>query len=186
MNRGSTDVKTGRLGLFSIPSLASFEMSQQGQEVWMNLQEVTAAPGNRSVFDPAVAGASTERNWYAVYTAPQHEKSALKQLCVRDIETFLPTYETVRGWKNRQRIKLTIPLFPTYLFVRINLRERTRVLQSPGVLRIVGNRKESVPLRDCEVDFLRSGSCSNRIEPYRELVVGERVRIKSGVMQGLE
>jgi len=50
----------------------------------------------------------------------------------------------------------------------------------------VGNRTESVPLPDSEIEFLRSGFCRQRIEPYRELIVGEKVRIKSGVMQGLQ
>lgn len=135
---------------------------------------------------PGILGGADHRNWYAVYTAPQHEKSALKHLGLREIESFLPTYETVRNWKNRQRIKLTLPLFPAYLFVHINFRERAKVLQSPGVLQIVGNRRESVPLPDSEVEFLRSGSCRDRIEPYRDLVVGKKVRIRSGVMQGLQ
>jgi transcription antitermination factor NusG len=135
---------------------------------------------------PAKLVGARERNWYAVYTVPQHEKSALRQLGIREIESFLPTYETVRVWKNRQRMKLILPLFPTYLFVHIDPRERTRVLQSPGVLQIVGNGRECVPLPDSEVEFLRSGFCRQRIEPYRELVIGEKVRIKSGVMQGLE
>ena len=152
----------------------------------MILQRIAEATENCGVLASNVMEVTRERNWYAVYTAPQHEKSALKQLLMREIETFLPTYETVRGWKNRQRVRLTLPLFPTYLFVRINYRERTKVLQSPGVLRIVGNKRESVPLRDCEVDFLRSGTCSNHVEPFRDLLVGERVRIRSGVMMGLE
>jgi transcription antitermination factor NusG len=143
-------------------------------------------PDSECFLDPAVADAACDRNWYAVYTVPQHEKSALKHLGLREIESFLPTYETVRGWKNRQRIKLSLPLFPTYLFVHISSRERTKVLQSPGVLQIVGNRRESVPLRDSEVEFLRCGFCRQRIEPYRDLVIGERVRVKSGVMRGLE
>jgi len=131
-------------------------------------------------------GAAGDRNWYAVYTVPQHEKSALKQLDMREIESFLPTYETVRVWKNRQRMKLILPLFPTYLFVHINSSERAKVLQSPGVLQIVGNSRECVPLPDTEVEFLCSNTCRQRIEPYRDLVVGERVRIKSGLMQGLQ
>jgi transcription antitermination factor NusG len=131
-------------------------------------------------------GAARDRNWYAVYTVPQHEKSALKQLDMREIESFLPTYETVRVWKNRQRMKLILPLFPTYLFVHINSRERAKVLQSPGVLQIVGNSRESVSLPDSEVEFLRSDFSRQRIEPYRDLVIGEKVRIKSGVMQGLQ
>jgi transcription antitermination factor NusG len=131
-------------------------------------------------------GAAHDRNWYAVHTVPQHEKSALKQFQMREIESFLPTYETVRVWKNRQRIKLILPLFPTYLFVRISLGERVKVLQSPGVLQIVGNRREIVPLPDSEVEFLRSDFCKQRIEPFRDLVIGETVRIKSGVMQGIQ
>ena len=132
-----------------------------------------------------IMGAERDRNWYAVYTVPQHEKSALKQLQIREIESFLPAYETVRVWKNRQRMKLVLPLFPTYLFVHINSRERAKVLQSPGVLQIVGNSRECVPLPDSEVEFLRSDFCRQRIEPYYDLVIGEKVCIKSGVMQGL-
>jgi transcription antitermination factor NusG len=82
-------------------------------------------------------------------------------------------------------MKLILPLFPTYLFVHINSRERAKVLQSPGVLQIVGNSRECVPLPDSEVEFLRSDFCRQQIEPYRDLVIGEKVRIKSGVMQGL-
>lgn len=126
------------------------------------------------------------RNWCAVYTVPQHEKSVIKHLDLREIESFLPVYETVRVWKNRQRIKLTLPLFPSYLFVRINFLERTKVLQSPGVLQIIGNRREGAYLPDSEVEFLRSGFCRQRIEPYRDLVIGEKVRIKRGIMQGLQ
>jgi transcription antitermination factor NusG len=104
---------------------------------------------------------------------------------LRQIESFLPTFETVRVWKNRQRKKVILPLFPTYLFVHITRTERGRVLQCPGVLQIVGNTREPLPLPDSEVEMLRSGFCRQRVEPYHELVVGEKVRIKSGVMQGV-
>jgi len=151
----------------------------------VSLQTIGQTFGGQVSQNPAIMGATCDRNWYAVYTVPQHEKSALKQLEMREIESFLPTYETVRVWKNRQRMKLILPLFPTYLFVHINSRERAKVLQSPGVLQIVGNSRECVPLPDSEVEFLRSDFCRQRIEPYRDLVIGEKVRIKSGVMQGL-
>lgn len=126
------------------------------------------------------------RRWYAVFTVPQNEKSAVKHLHLREIESFLPTYETVRVWKNRQRVHLVLPLFPSYLFVRIGSPERGRVLESPGVLRIVGNRRGPVPVPDETVEFLRSDLCTKKVEPYHELVVGEKVRIRSGAMRGLE
>ena len=128
---------------------------------------------------------SSDRHWYAVFTVPQNEKSALKHLDLREVESFLPTYETIRVWKNRQRMKIILPLFPSYLFVHIHSRERAKVLQSPGVLHIVGNGKEYVSLPDPEIEFLRSGIGHQRIEPYRELVVGEKVRIRRGPMQGI-
>lgn len=136
--------------------------------------------------EPASKSGLSERQWFATFTLPQNEKSVLKQLDIRNVESFLPTYDTIRIWKNRQRKKVTLPLFPTYLFVRIHRDERGRVLRCPGVLQIVGNTKEPVPVADAEVDFLRSSVCRHHVEPFRELVVGERVRIKSGVMQGLE
>jgi transcription antitermination factor NusG len=135
--------------------------------------------------EPTSSCPAHDLNWYAVYTLPQHEKSALKQLELREIESFLPVYETVRVWKNRQRMKLILPLFPSYLFVHINSSERTKVLQSPGVLQIVGQSREGAALPDAEVEFLRSGFCKQRIAPYSEYFIGEKVRIKSGVMQGL-
>ncbi len=126
------------------------------------------------------------RHWFAVYTAPQHEKSAATQLGLREIESFLPTYKSVRVWKNRQRVTLVLPLFPSYLFVRISGRERGRVLQSPGVLRIIGNHREPVPIPDPAIEFLRSDLCSRGLEPHCGLVVGQKVRIKSGVLQGVQ
>jgi transcription antitermination factor NusG len=129
---------------------------------------------------------TSARRWYAVFTVPQNEKAVVRHLNLREVQSFLPTYETVRVWKNRQRVKTMQPLFPTYLFVRISSLERVKVLQSPGVLQIVGNGRESVPLSDSEVELLRSGLSGQQVEPYRELVVGERVHIKSGLMEGIE
>jgi transcription antitermination factor NusG len=135
---------------------------------------------------PSILGTPGDRSWHAVFTLPQNEKSTMKHLDIREIESFCPTYETVRLWRNRQRRKLTLPLFPRYLFVHISPRERDKVLQSPGVLQIVSKKRESLPLAEVEIDWLRSRVCGQRIEPYRELVIGERVRIKSGVMQGVQ
>jgi transcription antitermination factor NusG len=133
-----------------------------------------------------VTNDQADRNWYAVFTLPQNEKSAARHLSLREIEFFLPTYRTARIWKNRQRVTLDIPLFPCYLFARISSCERRKVLESPGVLRIVGKRREPTPVPDLAIEFLRSGHCSRGIEPYCGMVVGKKVRIKCGAFEGLE
>ena len=129
---------------------------------------------------------AVQKRWFAVFTLPQNEKSVVRHLDLRDVESFLPTYETLRVWKNRQKVKTILPLFPTYLFVHISGRERVRVLASPGVLQIVGNGRESVPLADTVIEILRSSLALKRVEPFRELVLGTKVRVKSGILQGAE
>ncbi len=150
------------------------------------LQATDTHPRGHNSLPFSIRVSEPSRKWYAVFTYPQHEKSAARHLAMREIESFLPTYETVRIWKNRQRMKLVLPLFPSYLFVHIHSTQRAAVLQSSGIIQIVGNSKESIALPDSEIEFLRSGFCRQRLEPFRELVVGETVRIKSGVMEGVQ
>lgn len=152
-------------------------MSLQLQEVRLHSEMGTT---------PTMMNRTPESSWYAVFCLPQNEKSVARHLALREVEAFLPTYETVRVWKNRQRIRIVLPLFPTYLFVHINSRQRCRVLESPGVIHIVGNSREHVPVPDAAIELLRSGLQSRKMEPYRELVAGKRVRIKSGSMEGVQ
>ena len=67
--------------------------------------------------------------WYAAYTRANHEKRVAEQLERRSTECFLPLYESVRRWKDR-RVRLHLPLFPGYVFVRLALRDRLRVQNS--------------------------------------------------------
>jgi transcription antitermination factor NusG len=128
----------------------------------------------------------TPRKWFAVVTTPQHEKAASRHLDFAGIETFLPTYESSRTWKNRQKVRVQLPLFPTYLFVRIDQADRSRVLRTPGVRQLVGNSREPLCLPDREIEFLRSSLLEQKAEPHVGLIVGQRVRIKRGPMRGVE
>jgi len=104
---------------------------------------------------------------------------------VRSVEHFLPLYNSVRRWKDR-RVQLELPLFPGYIFVRLPLCERLRVLQISSVVRLVGFGGLPVPLPDEEMELMRSGlSQSAGAEPHRFLTVGRRVRITAGPFAGL-
>jgi transcriptional antiterminator RfaH len=151
----------------------------------VNSQVVDISVKEHSFHGSEATGDSNGREWFAIFTVPKNEKSVLKHLALRSVESFLPTYEDIHSWKNRQRVQIALPLFPSYLFVHISMSERIKVLQSPGVLHIVGNGRNHVPLDRAEMEFLRWGLCGRKIEPYRELVVGRKVRIKTGVMEGI-
>jgi transcription antitermination factor NusG len=117
---------------------------------------------------------------------PQHEQAVTKQLEMRQIESFLPVYEETHIWKNRQRVKISKPLFPTYIFARSSRNTRSAILRAPGVIRIVGDSRGPIAIPDAEIEILNSDLCRQKAEPYRELVVGQRVQIKSGPMLGVQ
>src|SRR5690242_7967251 len=83
------------------------------------------------------ASLAFDQKWYATYTSANHERVVACQLDARGIERFLPTYSSVRRWKDR-RVILQLPLFPGYIFVRMALQDRSTVVQIPGVARLVG------------------------------------------------
>ena len=124
--------------------------------------------------------------WYAVYTSANHEKRVASQLDIRSVTHFLPLYDSVRRWKDRC-VRLQLPLFPGYLFVRIAIRDRLRVLQVPGIARLVGFNGMPVPLPDHEVECLKFALAKGmRAEPHPYMKVGRRMRITSGSLAGCE
>ena len=126
-------------------------------------------------------------SWFAAFTYPRHEKRVEQYLAQREVEHYLPVYRSPRKWRNGLKVVLDLPLFPGYIFVRINRTERVRVLEVPGVLAIVGGTAgEMAPLPETEVEALRSGLHLRQAEPHPLLTIGQRVRIRSGALTGLE
>jgi transcription antitermination factor NusG len=124
--------------------------------------------------------------WYAAYTSANHEKRVATQLAQRGVEHFLPLYEAVHRWKDR-RVRLQSPLFPGYVFVRLPLSEKLKILQLPGVARLVGFGDRPVSLPEDEIESLRRGFRGDmKMEPHPYLSEGHRVRIMRGPLTGLD
>jgi transcription antitermination factor NusG len=149
-------------------------------QIWQLGSNLTS-PG-----EAVLAAGQAPLQWYAAYTTPRHEKHVAELLAERDIETFLPLYRAIRQWKKSVPTLLELPLFPCYLFVRVRRSARGSVLSMPGVLSIVGSPKEPWPLPHFEIEALRFGAQMGKIEPHPYLKVGERVRITTGSMAGME
>lgn len=124
--------------------------------------------------------------WYAAYTCSRHEKRVAAHLAKRDVDCFLPLYESMRRWKDR-RLWMQMPLFPGYVFVRIMLSERVRVLEVPGIARLVCFNGVPSPLPAQEIEAIRSALSQNlRAEPFGFLTSGRRVQVKTGPLAGLK
>ena len=125
-------------------------------------------------------------DWYAAYTYPRHEKKVLEQLILREIESFLPCYRALRKWRNGCTAELQVPLFPGYLFVRIQPQEQLRVLQVPNLVNLIGFGGCPVPLPTEDILALKAVTATKQAEPHPFLRIGDRVRIKSGCLAGIE
>jgi transcription antitermination factor NusG len=135
---------------------------------------------------PALPSGYLEPRWYAAYTSANHEKRVAEQLKMRLVEHFLPLYDSVRRWKDR-RMKLQLPLFPGYVFVHLALRDRLRVLEAPGVAKLVGFNGTPTALPQQEIEALRTSLGDGvRARPHPCLKVGQRARVKAGPLEGMQ
>lgn len=125
--------------------------------------------------------------WFAVYTTCRHEKRISQHLTQRYIEHYLPLYRVDRKWRDGSRVTLELPLFPSYIFVRIRRSDRVSVLNVPGALALVGGTGgEPASIPDTAIDSLRLGLIEHRIEPHPLLRVGQIARVRSGAFAGME
>ena len=124
--------------------------------------------------------------WYALYTRHQHEKRVAETLAGKGFEVFLPLYQAAHRWKDRNKI-LSLPLFPSYVFIRGSLESSLSIVTTPGFCAFVTTGGRAAPIPDVEIDAVkRTIESSVRMEPHPFLKCGDPVRIKSGPLEGLE
>ena len=128
----------------------------------------------------------TGYGWYALYTRHQHEKCVHRILTGKGFEAFLPLYTSAHQWKDRVK-RVSLPLFPCYVFLRAPFSQWLPVLTTPGVHAVVGFGGQPASIPDAEIDALqRVIESSVKAEPHPFLKCGDRVRVKTGPLRGLE
>ncbi|HET9406327.1 MAG TPA: UpxY family transcription antiterminator [Candidatus Sulfotelmatobacter sp.] len=128
------------------------------------------------------------QHWYALHTRPRHEKMVSHRLAERGVTTYLPLITEVRRWSDRKK-SIQLPLFGGYVFAKFvpHRDERLRVLRVDGVLDLVGSCGEGSPIPDTQIDAVRTLTEKNvPWSAYPYLAIGQRVRITSGALYGVE
>ncbi len=125
-------------------------------------------------------------NWYALFTRHQHEKSVALALSNKKYEVYLPLYRSVRRWQDRAK-QIWLPLFPCYVFIREGMDRQLQILTTPGMIHIVGWAGRPAIVPQAQLDAVRQiiESCLI-VETHPYLQSGDRVRVKTGPLLGLE
>jgi len=125
-------------------------------------------------------------SWYALQVRGRQEFNISENLGSNGYEWFLPLYKCSKRWSDRIK-QVDSPLFPGYVFCRFNPLDRLPILKIPGVIQIVGFNRQLVAVDEEEIHAIQALVASgipNHPCPYLE--VGDKVRIESGPLRGLE
>src|SRR3954467_12670924 len=125
--------------------------------------------------------------WFAVQVRARSEKLVSSILENKGFENLLPVYRTTRQRSDRV-LGIELPLFPGYLFCRLDLTRRLLPLfTTPGVMRVLGSGNTPIPVDDSEMDAILAVVKAGRYpRPWPIPQKGQGVRRKAGPLSGIE
>ena len=126
------------------------------------------------------------KRWFGIEVHSRREPRVVDEFAIQGLDSFLPTRRIKRRWSDRIKV-LDVPLFPGYVFSRFDIADRLRVLNCPGVSKIVGAGSVPIPIEDGEIDAIKALVASGIVlTPWPYLRAGQGVRLEHGPLAGLE
>lgn len=127
------------------------------------------------------------KQWYAVYTKSRSEKQVAKELEELGIEHFLPLIKTMRQWSDRRKF-IYVPLFSSYIFVKIDIKYRLKVLEVDGAVTFIHFNNEYPSIPEWQLNNLKIilGSAEKFEISFDDFEIGEKVKVDGGPFKGLQ
>ncbi len=128
-------------------------------------------------------------HWYLVHTKPRQEACALQNLNSQGYDCYLPLLSSEKILRN-QIIKASEPLFPRYLFIRLDTghtaKSWTPIRSTRGVSKLVSFGNQPARVADELVESIRARESSGGINEKRLFKPGEPIRVVDGPFAGVE
>jgi transcription antitermination factor NusG len=125
------------------------------------------------------------KEWHVLQVRTRFERTVAYHLQAKDYQEYLPVYRSRRRWADRTK-EIELPLFPGYVFCKMNPADRLPILVIPGVIGVVSIGRMPVSVQEQEIlavqDVVKSGLAYQPC-PF---TAGQPVRIESGPLRGLE
>lgn len=126
-------------------------------------------------------------SWYACITKPRAEKVAARELHEAGIEYYLPLLKTRRKWSDRMKW-VEVPLFRSYIFVRVNDENYAKVTTRFSVSRFVTFGRRAAPIPDCQIETVKL-LLNEGVElevTSEKMFPGEKIVVQAGPLLGLQ
>jgi transcription antitermination factor NusG len=129
---------------------------------------------------------SNSQAWFAIRVKSRCERVVAAMARDKGFEEFSPLFSSRRRWSDRVK-SVDLPLFPGYIFCRLDPRKRLPLLTIPGVVHFVGIGKIPIPIDDREISAIQAAVQSGLpVEPWDYVETGQVVRLDEGPLAGTE
>ena len=128
-------------------------------------------------------------NWYLIHAKNRQENTAERNLQHLGVETFCPRFKQIKANRCKAQAEGKIPLFPGYLFVRVDMStEFRKVTYAHGVLRVVKFGTAPALVAEEIIHSIRAREDDGLVvlSPSSSLKPGQNVLIDKGPFQGFE
>lgn len=126
-------------------------------------------------------------SWYVLYTKPRTEKRVAESLEHMGVEVYCPLITEIKQWKDRKK-KLKTPLFKSYVFIKLEEKNRNRVFDVPGVVRYLFWLGKPAIVRNEEIEVIQEWLDGEKVDDAKvdHLNQGDKISIKNGVFKDHE
>ena len=126
-------------------------------------------------------------SWYVLYTKPRTEKRVAESLEQMGVKVYCPLITEIKQWKDRKK-KLKTPLFKSYVFIKLEEKNRNRVFDVPGVVRYLFWLGKPAIVRNEEIEVIQEWLDCEKVDDAKvdHLNQGDKISIKNGVFKDHE
>ena len=123
--------------------------------------------------------------WHVLYTKPRHELKTSERLTKKGFEVYCPMKTSLKQWSDRKK-KMSVPLLPSYIFIKITPKERVIPLSDPSVLNYIFWLGKPAIVRDSEINLLKGIMSKDIVQEFeiRKLKIGSQIELNKSLVKG--
>lgn len=125
--------------------------------------------------------------WYAIYTKANGEKKLYSSLQEKNIECYLPLRKVLRYWSDRKKW-IEEPLFRSYIFAKVSIKEFFDILNTPGAVCYVSFGGKAQPIPEIQINNIKTMVQQTEEEitlTYKNVKKGQKAKVIYGALKGV-